>query len=89
LTKLDSGSVVEFLGSSAENCTVPAHATIDLPVGCVIEVFQYGTGQVTIVGAAGVTLLSDGAHVKTAAQYSTISLRQRDVDEWVLSGDLA
>jgi hypothetical protein len=89
LAKTDSGSVVEFLGATAQSLTILANVTVPFPVGCVIEVFQYGAGQVTIVGASGVTLRSDGGHVSTAAQYSTISLRQRDIDEWVLSGDLA
>ena len=89
LVKLDSGTVVEFTSASAVNVTIPANVTIDFPVGCVIEIFQYGAGQVTVVGAGGVTLRSDGGLHKTAAQYSTISMRQRDTDEWVLSGDLA
>jgi hypothetical protein len=89
LAKTDSGSVIEFLGATAQTLTIEPNATVAMPVGCVVEVFQYGAGQVTVAGAAGVTLRSDGAHVNTAAQYSTISLRQRDVDEWVLSGDLA
>jgi hypothetical protein len=58
-------------------------------VGTIIEIFQYGLGQITIAGGGGVTLRSDGSKVKTAAQYATIGLRQRATDEWVLSGDLA
>lgn len=89
LALTDSGSVVEFTSASAVTLTIPAHVVVALPVNCVIEVFQYGAGQVTVAAGSGVTLRSDGGHVHTTAQYATISLRQRDVDEWVLSGDLA
>jgi hypothetical protein len=85
----DAGTVVEFTAAGAATLTIPANVIVGFPVGTVVEVFQYGAGQVTVAPAAGVTLRSDGAHVKTAAQYATISLRQRDIDEWVLSGDLA
>jgi hypothetical protein len=89
LALTDSGSVIEAMSATASTLTIPAHVVIALPVGCVIEVFQYGAGQVAITAGAGVTLRSDGNKVHTAAQYATISMRQRDIDEWVLSGDLA
>lgn len=85
----DAGTVVEFIGSSAATLTIPANVLVGFPQGTIIEVFQYGTGLVTVAAGSGVTLRSDGAHVNTAGQYATISLRQRAIDEWVLSGDLA
>jgi hypothetical protein len=85
----DAGTVVEGTKATAQTFTIPTHASVAFPVGTIIEVFQDGAGQITIAGAGGVTLRSDGAKVKTAAQYATIGLRQRAADEWVLSGDLA
>ncbi len=85
----DVGTVVESTGGAAVTYTIPENAVVAFPVGAVIEVFQEGAGQVTIAGAAGVTLRSDGSRVRTAAQFSTIGLRQRTLDEWVLSGDLS
>lgn len=85
----DVGRVVESTDAAAATFTIPPHADVAMPVGAVIEVFQYGAGAVTIAGGVGVTLRSDGARVRTAAQYATIGLRQRAVDEWVLTGDLA
>ena len=84
----DAETVLEGNASSGITFTIPPHAAVAFPIGTVIEVFQYGVGQITIAAGAGVTLRSDGAKVKTAAQYATIGLRQRAVDEWVLSGDL-
>lgn len=82
----DVAKVVESLGSSACTWTVPLALSTAI-IGGWIEVFQYGTGQVTIAPGSGVTLLSDGARVKTAGQYATIRIRLRDT-EVVLSGDL-
>ena len=84
----DAATVVEATNAAATTFTVPPNSSIAFPVGTIIEVFQYGAGQVTITPGAGVTLRSDGARTKTAAQYATIGLRQRATDEWVCSGDL-
>lgn len=85
----DAGTCVEGTSASAQTFTIPPHVSVALALGTVIEVFQFGSGQITITAGAGVTLLSDGGKVNTAAQYATISLRQRATNVWVLSGDLA
>lgn len=85
----DAGTCVEGTSASAQTFTIAANTLVAFPVGTVIEVFQFGSGQITIAGAVGVTLLSDGGKVATAAQYATISLRQRATNVWVLSGGLA
>lgn len=84
----DAGTCVEGTGATAQTFTIPAHTSVAFPVGTVMEVFQFGSGQITIAGDVGVTLLSDGGKVATAGQYATISLRQRAINVWVLSGDL-
>lgn len=84
----DAGTVVEGTDASAQTFTIPANSSVAFPVGTTIEVFQDGAGQITIAGASGVTLRSDGGNVSTTGQYATIGLRQRATDEWVLSGDL-
>jgi hypothetical protein len=85
----DASTVVEFTAAVPSNCTVPPHSVVAFPVGTIVEIFQYGAGQVVVVAGAGVTLRSDGALVGTGGQYATVGLRQRAVNEWVLSGDLA
>jgi major tropism determinant Mtd-like protein len=84
----DAGTVVEGVGATAQTFTIPPHSAVAFPVGTVIEVFQYGAGQIVLAPGAGVTLRSDGGKAATAAQYATVGLRQRAADEWVLSGDL-
>lgn len=85
----DAGTVVEGTSSTPVTFTIPLHVTVPFLVGTLLEVFQDGLGQITIAGASGVTLVSDGGKVNTAAQYATVGLRQRTQDQWVLSGDLA
>lgn len=87
LTLNDSYYMVEIDSSTAETVTIPANATTAIPVGTVIYVCQLGTGQVTIMGAAGVTLRSSNAEYKTNGQYSVITLRKRLTNEWVMFGD--
>ena len=87
LTLDDSYYMVEIDSSSAETVTIPTNATTAIPIGTVIYVCQLGTGQVTIAGAAGVTLRSSNAEYKTNGQYSVIVLRKRLTNEWVMFGD--
>ena len=86
LALTDAATVIESSAAGAVNLTVPANATVAFPVGTIIEVFQQGAGQVTVVAAGGVTLRAPGG-AKTRTQYSTISLRKRATNEWVVSGD--
>jgi len=83
----DIGRVIEGTDSSPHTYTIPFHTSAAFPIGAVIEVFQAGTGQITIAAAGGVTLLSPYS-LMTALQYATIGLRQRSLDTWVLDGDL-
>lgn len=85
----DLGLVIEITDAAASALTIPTNASVAFPIGTVIEVLQYGAGQVTLTPAAGVTLDSFGGLVKTAGQYATVGLRKRATDGWVLSGALA
>jgi len=85
----DANTVVESTSATAVNFTIPPNSSVAFPLGTVIEILQYGAGTITIVAGSGVTLRSNGSKVNSAAQYSTLGIRQRAANEWVLSGDLA
>lgn len=85
----DAGKVVELNNAAALNLTIPLNSSVAFPIGTVIELWQQGAGQVTIVPTAGVTLRSPGGLTKLYGQYSGGTLRKRATDEWVLQGDLA
>jgi hypothetical protein len=86
-TLSDFGNIVESTASGAVTFTIPTDASVAFPVGTVIQVYQYGTGQVTIAPAGGVTLHTASTYT-TRAQYSMITLRKRASNEWTLYGDL-
>jgi hypothetical protein len=83
----DAGSCVELNSASAITLTIPTNASVAFPVDTVLEIYQMGLGQVTIAPASGVVIRTP-ASLTTRAQYSTLTLRQRATNEWVLSGDL-
>jgi hypothetical protein len=87
LALTDAGACVEMNVAAANTLTVPLNATVAFPIGTVIEVCQFGAGQTTITAAGGVTI-HNASSLTTRTQYSTVSLRKRGTDEWVLSGDV-
>jgi hypothetical protein len=92
----DAGTVVEVDGSAgAVAVTIPANADVAYPVGTVIELCDIGTTAIAVTAAAGVTLdLPPGSSgtggvagtANSAGQWATIGLRQRNTDEWIVSG---
>jgi hypothetical protein len=87
LVLADAGKAVEMDVASANDLTVPPEASVDFPVGTVIEVAQVGAGQTTIVEGTGVDVRTPETLVLTG-QWSTVSLRKRGSDEWLLAGDV-
>ena len=83
----DAGKAVEMNVGTANNLTVPPNSSVAFPVGTIIEVAQVGAGQTTIVAGSGVTVRTPGTLV-LSGQWSTVSLRKRDTDEWLLAGDV-
>lgn len=84
----DCGKTIEMGKATPSTLTIPANGTLSLPIGTIINVVQYGAGQVTIALTTD-TLRSAGGLVKTRAQYSVVSLYKRATTEWVLVGDLS
>lgn len=78
---------VERPGSnSARNASTATAAAF--PVGTMIEGAQLGAGQVTIAGAAGVTVNATPG-LKVAARYGEFRLRKVASNTWLATGSLA
>lgn len=78
--------------ASAQTYTIPLNSSVAFPIGCQINVIQIGAGQVTFVGASGVTVASSGAtsaQPKTRVQYSAATLIKVGTDSWYVVGDIA
>ena len=80
-------SLVEISSTSATTLTVPLDSTVNYPVGTAIDILQTNTGQVTIAGAAGVTV-NGTPGLKLRTQWSSVTLFKRAADTWVVYGDL-
>jgi hypothetical protein len=80
-------TIIEMGSSSALNLTVPNDSSVNYPVGTTLDVIQTGSGQVTVVGAAGVTInATPGFKLRT--QWSTATLLKRSANTWLAFGDL-
>jgi hypothetical protein len=85
LTERDS--LVEVSSSSATTLTIPTNSSVAFPVGTSIDILQTSTGQVTIAGAAGVTVNATPG-LKLRTQWSSATLFKRAENTWVVYGDL-
>ena len=88
LALTDQGNVVEVDSSSATTVSIPLNSAVAFPVGCSIDVFQKGTGQVTIGKADASIVVYNTPGMKFRAQYSMATLTKRDTNTWIVSGDL-
>lgn len=69
--------------------TIPENASEPFSVGAEMEFLREGTGTVTFLTAGATVLESRDALVTINAQYSAVTLKKTDTNEWVLVGDLA
>ena len=81
----DVVKVVAFDSASNFTLTVPDNDSVEFPIGTLINVYRAGTGEVDIVGDTGVTVRNVGS---ISEQFGEVSLRKRDVNEWVLVGQV-
>jgi hypothetical protein len=87
-----NNELITASNASAQTYTIPTNASVAFPIGSQINVIQIGAGQVTFVGAGGVTLASTGAtsaSPKCRAQFSAVTLVKVGSDSWYAIGDIA
>lgn len=84
----DANKIIEMDAVTATNVTIPTDATASYPIGTMITILQYNVGQVSIVAANGVTILSSSNRLKLAGQYSLCTIIKKSTNQWYLSGDL-
>ena len=74
--------------SSNNTVTIPTDASVNFAIGTEINVFQYGTGETTIVAASGVTLRSKFNLTKIGGQYTGVTLLKISANNWMIVGSL-
>ena len=80
-------SMIEMSSASAMTLTIPLDSTVDYPIGTTVDILQTNTGQVTIAGAAGVTVNATPG-LKLRTRWSSATLMKRAANTWVVYGDL-
>ena len=89
----DAGQLLLASNSTtAGTITIPLNATTAFATGTQITILQTGSGQLSVVGASGVTLASVGATStapKCRAQYSAMTIVKTSTDTWYAMGDIS
>jgi len=83
-----AGKLLQCTNGSAIQIIIPTNAAEAFLIGQRVDILQYGTGQVTVVGDTTVTLRATPTG-KLRSQYSSASMIKIAENEWVLAGDLA
>lgn len=83
LTVADNGKIITFSNA----CTVTVPSTLFAGFNCFL--LQAGTGQVTIVGATGVTVNNRTSYTKTAGQYAIATILGLNNTTFISSGDMS
>lgn len=84
----DRDNLIEVNSASGVTVTIPTNASVAYPVGTSFDILQTGAGQITIAGAAGVTVNATPG-LKLRTQWSSATLFKRATDTWVVYGDLS
>ena len=87
LAATDGGAEVTMSNAAANTLTIPANATVALPVGFICSVTMLGAGVTTVDGATGVTVNGvSGGGAAISAQYRSVTLKKIATDTWVMQG---
>lgn len=66
---------------------IPANAAVPYEVGTVFAFIPMDTGQITLSGAAGVTVVSGGNEFKSLRQLGPLFAQQTSANTWLVSGE--
>jgi hypothetical protein len=93
LALTDAGQGVAMNKATSNTLTLPANATVAYPVGKSTVIRQKGNGTTTVSPAGGVTLSyrSTGSPSSSAlaGTNAVVVVMKVDVNEWLMTGDLA
>jgi hypothetical protein len=83
----DRFKAIRMDGAGPTTLTIPTNAAQAFSVGDSVDVIQWGAGQVTIAGSAGVTV-NGNPGLKTVGQYIMVTLLKMATDTWLAVGGL-
>ena len=88
LALTDAGDYIQTTSTTAVTITVPLQSSVAWAADTEIYFEQNNTGQITFVGASGVTINSSET-LKTFARYSVVALKRVAENVWTLTGERA
>jgi hypothetical protein len=80
----DKNSFIKMNSTTDVTVTIPTNASVAFPIGTKIAIMKYGTGNVTIVGATGVTLRDPNSQATITTQYDVRVIVKIGTNEWVV-----
>jgi hypothetical protein len=84
----DINKVVAVNNPAPATITIPLNASVEFPIGTLINIYSMTANRVTVFPATGVTLRPTNSNsLFLFDQYTEISLRKRSGNEWVASGN--
>ena len=84
----DADGVVITTTTIATDVRIPLNSGAAYPLGTKVTIVQEGTGVITVVGTAGVTVQSAQGHDRLKHQYSVATIVKTATDTWYLYGDI-
>jgi len=84
----DVGKYISMSYPTACTMTIPNDSSVNFPTGTRIEIEQDGTGQITILGASGVTIQSEGGKTKTVGKNAWCFIIKKEPNLWTLAGNI-
>lgn len=88
LATADNNNIVEKNVAGDNTITIPANATVTLPIGAAVSIVQVGAGATTVQAAAGVSINGVvGGSATISGRWAGVSLYKRAADAWVIQGD--
>lgn len=89
LVLTDAWLCIEYNSASSGNLLIPTDASVAFQIGTVIEWFQMGAGQLTIVAVTpGTTTVRNSSSNTARVQGSSGAVRKRAANDWVIMGDV-
>lgn len=87
----DQSKVISVSTAAATTITIPLNSasTGNFPIGTIINIYSQTDSDVFVAAAVGVALRPfENNRIKLFGKYTEISLRKRDDNEWVASGNI-
>lgn len=84
----DSAKVVAM--TNGGTVTIPPNSSVEFPIGTVINIISTTSEPTFVSAGVGVTMRHESSPgAATLVEWAEVSLRKRNTDEWVLSGNVA